>query len=64
MKRHTRIVTGIICAAVLLFCGFGFLATFEPLERSVQLLWRVIYIVAALAAIATLVFVNRRRPGA
>ena len=34
------------------FCAFGFVATFEPIERDVQLAWRTAYGVVGLAALA------------
>jgi len=48
---------------------FGFLATFEPLERSVQLAWRRAYFAAGVAALAGMVWAlnkdrtRRRRAG-
>ncbi len=38
-----------VVVAVVLFCGFGFLASFEP---GVAIMWRVGYGVVGLAAIA------------
>ena len=47
----------LILAGILLFSIFGFLATYEPLDRSVQLTWRMIYGIAGVLCIAGLVLV-------
>ena len=39
---------------VILFCCFGFMATFEPLEPAVQTTWRVIYSAIAVSSIAAI----------
>ena len=33
----------VVFAGASAFCAFGFLATFEPLDRATQLQWRMIY---------------------
>jgi hypothetical protein len=43
------------------YCIFGFVATFEPMEPSKQITWRVIYVVAALASIAAVAWNIRTR---
>jgi hypothetical protein len=58
-----RVLAAVCLLPVVLFCGFGFLATFEPLDPSIQMTWRVIYgLIAAscLGAIARLSFARRR----
>jgi hypothetical protein len=61
MALCIRILLSLVCVGVLLFCTFGFMATFEPLERSVQTTWRSIYGVVAVLSVAGLVYLNRRR---
>lgn len=51
MTLLTRLVETVLLLGVLLFCLFGFLATFEPLDRATQWLWRVIYILVGIASL-------------
>lgn len=65
MPLLIRIILALVLIAVLLFCAYGFLATFEPLERSVQITWRIVYGGVGSACIggaAWLVFAKRREP--
>ncbi len=57
MTLLTRLIETVLLLGVLLFCLFGFLATSEPLDRTTQWLWRVIYV---LVGIASLIGVFRR----
>ena len=52
MKLLVRIALSLLLAVVLLFCTFGFLATFEPLPAATQWTWRSIY--ATVAILSTL----------
>ena len=61
MKILCRLLLSSVCIGVLLFCGFGFLATFEPLDRSVQITWRVVYSVVGILAVTGAVLLNRPR---
>ena len=63
MNLLIRVVFSVICVCVLLFCCFGFLATFEPLDHAVQLTWRLIYGAVGVVAVAGIVFVNRGKNG-
>ena len=66
MKLVIRMAALLLLVVVFLFCIFGFLATFEPLDRSVQLTWRIVYVVAGAGALAGLVRMARRvatKPG-
>lgn len=56
-----RLLFSQACLGVLLFCCFGFMATFEPLERSVQMAWRVVYGTVGIVAVTGLVLLNRPR---
>ncbi|MFT4515929.1 MAG: hypothetical protein ACI89X_002341 [Planctomycetota bacterium] len=38
------------------FCAFGFAATFEPMERSQQLMWRTASGIVGVASIACVVW--------
>ena len=62
MKLVIRLVAVLMLVAVLLFCVFGFLATFEPLARSVQVTWRIVYAGAGALALAGIVRLLRRAP--
>ena len=60
MKRFMRMAAILPLIAVLLFCVFGFMATFEPMDRSVQITWRIVYGVAGASALAGIVRLARR----
>jgi len=61
MKILTRLFFSALCIGVLLFCGFGFMATFEPLDRHVQITWRAVYGIVGLLAVIGIVLLNRPR---
>ena len=61
MTLLPRLLLSALCVCVLLFCCFGFMATFEPLERSVQIKFRVIYSVIGMLAVAGAFLLNRPR---
>jgi hypothetical protein len=65
IKDHMNLASRILAALALLpflaFCVFGFIATFEPLDPSIQLFWRVIYGLAALACVGGIVGLLRPR---
>jgi hypothetical protein len=50
-----------LCLGVLLFAGFGFMATFEPLPESTQVTWRIVYSVLGLLSLLGLIRVNLPR---
>ena len=56
-----RIVAAILLLAVVGFCVFGFMATFEPLDRSTQLFWRTAYGVVGVVCLAAAVWTLRPR---
>ena len=60
MNRVIRMVAMLLLVAFLLFCVFGFMATFEPMDRSVQITWRIVYGVAGASALAGIVRLARR----
>ena len=51
-KWLARVLGGLLSLAVMLFCVFGFLATYEPLPEYIQNTWRTIYIVTGTASAA------------
>lgn len=55
MNRVIRIVAMLLLVAFLLFCVYGFMTTFEPMDRSVQITWRIVYGVAGASAFAGIV---------
>jgi len=55
-----KAVMGLTLAALTAFCALGFVATFEPMDRSVQILWCLIYAVLAAALLGIMVFLFRR----
>ena len=61
MKIVVRLLLSVLCAGVLLFCCYGFLCTFEPLDRSVQMTWRVIYCAVGILSVTGVVLLNRPR---
>jgi hypothetical protein len=52
MNKLLKAVITVLLFAVLAFCGFGFLATFEPMSSQRQWTFRFLY--GALAPIALL----------
>ena len=55
MNIIARIAGVILLLAIAAFCGFGFLATFEPLEGTAPIVLRIIYGVVILACLAQIV---------
>lgn len=67
VARKTRsslaqISLAVVLLAPILFCVFGFAATFEPMDASTQWLYRMIYGAVGLGLAATSLFVLIRRP--
>jgi hypothetical protein len=54
-----RIGTMIILMAVLGFCVFGFMATFEPMDATKQFVMRALYGAVALVCLVTMVWAVR-----
>ena len=50
-----RAIKASLCFVVATFCVFGFMATFEPLEGSSPLIFRLVYAIGGLAALWGLV---------
>ncbi len=62
MLKAIRYIAALSLVAVLLFCIFGFAATFEPMDRSAQLIWRWIYgLAGVLSILGTLWLVWRNK---
>jgi hypothetical protein len=63
MLYLARILVVVLLLAVIAFCIFGFLATFEPMEPESQLTWRIIYValVGNCAAAIVWLFLLRRK---
>ena len=59
MNIAARVAVALLLLAVAGFCVFGFLTTFEPLERSTQIVFRIFYSVAFLACLASIVWLAR-----
>jgi hypothetical protein len=57
MKTVLRLLLSLVLAAILVFCFFGFLATFEPLDRSVQVTWRVVYGIIGIACVGGFILI-------
>lgn len=55
MIRVLRTLAVLAMLPILAFCVFGFIATFEPLSPSTQILWRVIYGLTGLACVGGIV---------
>ena len=57
-----RVLIVVLLAFVMLFCVYGFMETYEPLPRNVQITWRLVYgglIAACLGGITRQVFPRR-----
>ena len=60
-----RILLGLIVLGFAGFCGFGFLATFEPLDPATQWSFRIGYVLAGAAALTGAIrFFRIRKPAA
>ncbi len=51
-ERHVKSCLVLSLMTVAAFCAFGFVATFEPIERGLQIMWRALYTTGALASLA------------
>ena len=58
MKRLIRLALSLFLGALALLSIFGFLASFEPLELRIRIIWRVVYIVIFVASMAGLLRMN------
>lgn len=58
-----RILAVLALLALLLFCGYGLLATAEPMDPATRALWRAIYGVLGLLGMVALWRVAIRRAG-
>jgi hypothetical protein len=54
MKFVLRLVLSVPLMAVVAFCLFGFMATFDPMPRVPQLIWRGIHALAGSASLITI----------
>ena len=64
MKQTTRILISACLVFLLIFCVAGFVATIEPMNRSVELVFKFVYAIGMMVAIFSLVAANRRVAGA
>ena len=65
MPWIARVIAVVTLLAVAGFCVFGFMATFEALDASTQLIWRVVYGLVGLASLAGVVWIalpRKQRP--
>jgi len=65
MLLITRVIAVIALLAVAGFCVFAFMATFEPLDASTQLTWRIVYGLVGLASLAGAIWLalpRKQRP--
>ncbi len=58
MKRLIRLALSLFLGALALLSIFGFLASFEPLELHIRIIWRLVYIVMFVASMAGLLRIN------
>jgi hypothetical protein len=63
MKFVLRLVLSVPLMAVVAFCLFGFMATFEPMPRVPQLVWRGVHALAGSAAFVTICWMWLRPRG-
>lgn len=63
MSSLPRILAAVLLVAVAGFCSFGFLATFEPVDRETQLRWRIGYGAAIAICVVAIVRLVRPRRG-
>jgi hypothetical protein len=58
MRFVTRIFYSLPLMAIVALCMFGFIDTLEPMPRAQQFLWRSIFSVAGVVALATIVWMS------
>ena len=58
MKRLIRLALSLFLGALAVLSIFGFLASFEPLELHIRIIWRVVYMVMFVASMAGLIRIN------
>lgn len=56
-----RIIGVLLLVGCILFCIFGFIATFEPLAPSTQLFWRIVYGLLGTACLGGIIFLLRAK---
>lgn len=59
----SRVIAALVLVLLWLFCVYGFAATFEPLDRDVQITWRILYSavgLACLVGVARLMLAGKR----
>jgi hypothetical protein len=57
MKFILRLVWTVPLMAVAAFCLFGFVATFEPMPRLQQWVWRAVYAAAGSTSLLTICWI-------
>ncbi len=62
MKTPLKLFLTLALVALLAFCGFGFLATFEPNPPTTQWTFRIAYGAFAVVALLALTKIWRRPP--
>ncbi|MFP6872755.1 MAG: hypothetical protein VCA55_04525 [Verrucomicrobiales bacterium] len=61
MNRMLRVVLSLALGALACFSIFGFMATFEPIDPTTRMTWRVIYVILFLASNVGLIIFNLPR---
>ena len=59
MKSILRLLMTGLLVGVLIFCVFGFMATYEPMRTVTRWTWRAIYSLAGLSTLAGMAFTWR-----
>jgi len=60
-RRFPRVLAALVLVGIVLFCGFGFLASYEYSDPSKRLPWQIGYGVLGLACLSGAVLLLRRR---
>ena len=61
MNLPLRIVLTAFLIGIFLFCAFGLMATIEPGDKSVRMVFRLIYGIAGVASVSGFVVLWRKK---
>lgn len=56
-----KIVLVLLCFGLVVGCGYGLIATFEPMDSGEQLMWRVIYGIGTVLGLGGAVWALRQQ---
>jgi hypothetical protein len=61
MKTSHRIAISVLLVILLILCAGGLVATLEPIDKSTELVFKLIYMAGMMVSLSALVITNRRK---